>query len=161
MQRWREKLEQAHLDGSDFRLTDYPMHYFAAIQKRNQVNLDRMLARIDMSPLDWRILAALHDRGSMTINDLVDLTVFDRFKVSRGVNSLMERGMIDEATGSSDRRRRRVALTDRGLGGYRQALAIVARAYIANFEGLTDEEFAQLLNLLQRIKDNVQRVEVY
>ena len=161
MQKWLEKLEQVQRDGEGFRLTDYPMHYFAAIQRRNQVNLERMLARIDMTPIDWRILAANHDRGAMTINDLVDLTVFDRFKVSRGVNGLEERGLVAEAAGTSDRRKRRVTLTENGEEAYRKALSIVATAYIANFDGLSDDELSQLISLIQRVKDNVYRVEVY
>ncbi|WP_264214754.1 MarR family transcriptional regulator [Leisingera thetidis] len=84
MTTWRQYLEDPEQFEGAFRLFDFPMHYFAAIQKRNQVNLGRKLEMIGLTPLDWRILAALRENGSMAINDLAEITVFDRFKVSRG-----------------------------------------------------------------------------
>ena len=42
-----------------YRLTDYPMHYFAAIQRQNQLNLARALREFGLSVPMWRALSAL------------------------------------------------------------------------------------------------------
>lgn len=161
MENWKAPLETRDGPKGSFRITDYPMHYFAAIQKRNQVNLARKLEHIELSPLDWRIIAALQDHGSMTINDLSEATVFDRFKVARGVNDLVGRGYLNDAPRARDGRSRRVVLSEDGQRKYHETFNVVAEVYRANFAGLSDAEFNQLMQLLRRIKDNVYRTEGY
>lgn len=143
----------------NFRLTDYPMHYFAAIQVRNQTNAERVLAEIDVTPVEWRVLAVLHTRAGQKIGEIADVTALDRFKVSRCLNRLTDMGLVERDDANGDKRRVRMALTPAGQEKFKAALAIIKRVYLTNFEGITDEEFETLMRLLRRIKDNVYRVE--
>ena len=43
-----------------YRLSDYPMHYLAAIQRQNQLNLGHALRPAGLSVPMWRALSALH-----------------------------------------------------------------------------------------------------
>ncbi len=156
-----ERLQQPGGAGGDFRFSDYPMHYFAAIQKRNQVNLERKLERIDLSPIEWRVIGALHERGGLAVNDLTEITVYDRFKVSRCLTRLIERGLVAEEHGEFDKRRKRSFLTEKGHRKFNEAVEIVSKVYLANLEGVTEGDLQTLMRLLQRIKDNVYRVERY
>ena len=156
-----ERLKQPGGPPEGLRFSDYPMHYFAAIQRRNQVNLERELERIDISPVEWRVLGALHERGGLSVNDLTELTVIDRFKASRCIRRLVERGLVIEGQGEMDQRRRRSQLTEAGRQKYREAVAIVSKVYLVNLDGLTEEDLVTLMRLLTRIKDNVFRVEGY
>lgn len=156
-----EKLQQPGGAGDDFRFSDYPMHYFAAIQRRNQVNLERELERIDISPIEWRVIGALHERGGLAVNDLTEITVYDRFKVSRCLTRLTERGLVAEGQGEFDKRRKRSFLTDAGQQKFKDAVKIVSKVYLVNLEGVTEDELRTLMRLLQLIKDNVYRVERY
>ena len=156
-----EQLRQPGGAGEDFRFSDYPMHYFAAIQRRNQVNLERELEKIDISPIEWRVIGALHERGGLTVNDLTEITVYDRFKVSRCLTRLIERGLVTEGQGEFDKRRKRSVLTEAGQEKFRAAVEIVSKVYLVNLKGLTEDELQTLMRLLRRIKDNVYRVEGY
>lgn len=156
-----EKLRRAEATSDLFRFADYPMHYFAAIQRRNQINLERKLEPIEISPIDWRILGALHERPGLTVNDLTEITVLDRFKISRCLGRLIERGLVKEGSTDHDRRRKRSFLTDAGVQKFRAAHQIVSDVYLVNLDGITEDELAVLMRLLQRIKDNVYRVEGY
>jgi DNA-binding MarR family transcriptional regulator len=156
-----ERLRQPGGAGEAFRFSDYPMHYFAAIQRRNQVNLERELEKIDITPIEWRVIGALHERGGLTVNDLTEITVFDRFKVSRCLSRLTERGLVHECQTDLDKRRKRSVLSDAGLEKFRAAVAIVSKVYLVNLDGISEEELETLMRLLQRIKDNVHRVEKY
>lgn len=144
-----------------FRLTDFPMHYFAAIQSKNQDNLDGKLAACGLSPMEWRILATLHQRAPCTVSDISDITTVDRFRVGRGLKTLMDKGFVANKEDRSDRRRRRIVLTTDGKQAYQNAFTIMREVYLSNFEGVTDEEYDQLMRLLRRIKDNVFRSESY
>lgn len=156
-----ERLRQPGGAGEDFRFSDYPMHYFAAIQRRNQVNLERELEKIDISPIEWRVIGALHERGGLTVNDLTEITVYDRFKVSRCLTRLIERGLVAEAQGEFDKRRKRSVLTEAGQEKFCAAVEIVSKVYMVNLNGITEDELQTLMRLLRRIKDNVYRVEGY
>lgn len=158
---WLERLRQPGGPVDGFRLADYPMHYFAAIQRRNQINLERELEVIGLSPIEWRVIGALQERGGMTVNDLSEITVFDRFKVSRCLQRLESRGLVKYGQGDNDRRRKRSFLTEAGVAKFREALAIVSNVYLTNLDGVSEEELETLMVLLKRIKDNVYRVEGY
>jgi DNA-binding MarR family transcriptional regulator len=146
---------------ASFRVTDYPMHYFAAIRARNQENLAPKLTAIDLTPIEWRILATIRDRKRCTVNEIADVTSVDRFKVSRGLKALSEKGLVADDEDTADRRRRRSVLTADGERAYLEAFKIVRQVYLQNFDGISDEEFATLMRLLRRIKDNVFRTEAY
>lgn len=145
----------------DFRLTDYPMHYFAAIQARNQTNVERVLAEIDLTPVDWRVLAALHAREGQKIGEIADVTALDRFKVSRCITRLTEMGLVERNDEDGDRRRIRLTLTSAGHSKFEAALSIMKRVYLTNLEGISEEDFETLMRLLRHIKDNVYRVEEF
>lgn len=150
---------EVHPGDESFRLTDYPMHYFAAIQVRNQTNVERVLAEIGVTPVDWRVLAALHVRAGQKIGEIADVTALDRFKVSRCMTRLTDMGLVERDDGDGDRRRIRLRLTQAGREKYEAALAIVKRVYLTNLRGLSEEDFETLMRLLRHIKDNVYRVE--
>lgn len=156
-----ERLRHPDATRDRFRFADYPMHYFAAIQRRNQINVERKLEAINISPVDWRVLGALHEHPGLTVSDLTEITVIDRFKVSRCLGRLSERKLVEERTADQDRRRRRTFLTEAGLATYRDAYGIMSQVYLANFDGLSEADLEVLMTLLQKIKDNVYRVEGY
>lgn len=156
-----ERLARTESEGDGFRFSDYPMFYFAAIQRRNQINLERELERIEMSPIEWRVIGALHERDGLAVNDLTEITVLDRFKVSRCIKRLIDRGWVQDGQGEVDKRRKRSFLTEAGRAKYREAVAIVSKVYLVNLDGVSEDDLAILMRLLQRIKDNVYRVEGY
>lgn len=156
-----QSLKSLDSESNEFRLTDFPMHYFAAIQRRNQINLGRTLESIGLTPMEWRILAALHGRKKMAIGDLAEVTVLDRFKIGRCLGRLIANGLVEEIPSSRDKRKKRSTLTPAGIAKFKEAAALVSQVYLANFEGLSEDEMSTLMSLLRRIKDNVFRAEEY
>ncbi len=144
-----------------FRVTDFPMHYFAAIQRQNFANMSRIMARIGITPLEWRVLAVLGERDSQTINEITAIVVEDRSKVSRVISKMTTSGMVVRDTASADNRRAAVRLTETGTAKLQEALVLVRHVYARNLDGLTEDELALLMKLLRRIKDNVFRIEAY
>lgn len=144
-----------------FRITAYPMHYFAAIQSQNLANMSKALAPVGISPLEWRILAILAERNGQTVNEITAIAVADRSKISRAINKMVKNGLLVRDDAAIDRRRAAVKLTDQGQRIFGQALLIAQNVYGRNLEGITKKEQATLMKLLRRIKDNVFRLEAY
>ena len=148
-------------DEAGFSLLDFPMHYFAAIQRRNLYNLQIILRPYGVTPTEWRILSILHERGAMGMNALTEITVTDRSKTSRHVFAMEKNGILSRSTLARDKRNSSVTLTDLGIEKHRLILPIVKKVYSENFKGVTVAEFQQLMDVLSRIKDNVNRSEAY
>ena len=146
-------------DAAEFGLMRYPMHFFAAIQRQNFINVQAALRRHDVSPTEWRILAILFERNELSINTLSAITVTERSKTSRHVAAMEKKGLLTRAEGQKDRRSSSVALSKRGIDAYLAVLPRMKQVYARNFDGLSVEEFDLLMKLLVRIKDNVNRTE--
>lgn len=144
----------------EFRITQFPMHYFAAIQRQNFVNLSGILKRIEITPLEWRILAILSEHDRRTVNEITGIAVADRSKISRAINKMMGENLINRDH-AADRRKAAICLADFGRQKYAAALPLVRDMYSRNVKGLTSDEEIVLMDLLRRIKDNVFRLEDY
>jgi DNA-binding MarR family transcriptional regulator len=137
-----------------YRITDYPMHYFAAIQRQNQLNLARALRDIGVSVPMWRALSALRHKDGQTIGELAQLTVLDRSSLGRLLDEMACDRLVEREPLPDDRRALLVSLSAKGHRAFEAARTIARRHYRKVFDGITPEEFETLMRVLQRIKSN-------
>src|SRR5437899_6257600 len=78
----------------EYRIDDYPMHYIAAIQRQNQLNLGRSLRDCGLSVPMWRALSALHRKNGQTIGQIADLAVLDRSSLGRLLEEMADQGLV-------------------------------------------------------------------
>jgi DNA-binding MarR family transcriptional regulator len=136
------------------RITDYPMHYFAAIQRQNQLNLARALRDIGVSVPTWRALSALRHKDGQTIGELAQLTVLDRSSLGRLLDDMARERLVEREPLPDDRRALVISLSAKGHRTFEAALAIARRHYRDVFKGVTQNEFEMLMRVLRRIKTN-------
>jgi MarR family transcriptional regulator, organic hydroperoxide resistance regulator len=141
-----------------FRITEYPMHYFAAIQRQNQINLGHALRPIGISPQEWRVLATLSDGEGRTIGFIAEAAVIDRSNLGRLLEAMAEEALVERATDPDDRRISLTRLTAEGMAKYEDASAIVNDMYRRLLDGLAPQEFAELMRILRRMKSNALRL---
>jgi DNA-binding MarR family transcriptional regulator len=137
-----------------YRITDYPMHYFAAIQRQNQRNLARALREIGVSVPMWRALSALRHKDGQTIGELAQLTVLDRSSLGRLLDEMARERLVEREPLPDDRRALLVSLSARGRRTFDAALAVAQRHYRDVFKGVTPDEFDMLMRILRQIKTN-------
>ena len=87
-----------------YRITDYPMHYFAAIQRQNQLNLARSLREFGLSVPMWRALSALHQKDGQTIGEIAQLAVLDRSSLGRLLDEMAKAKLVEREPLPDDRR---------------------------------------------------------
>lgn len=149
-----ERVADAAPAPPSYRLTDYPMHYFAAIQRQNQLNLARSLRECGLTVPMWRALSALHQKDGQTIGEIAQLAVLDRSSLGRLLDDMAKEGLVDREPLPDDRRALAIRLSARGRRKFEAGLPLVQRHYHGVLKGISAEEFEMLMRVLRRIKAN-------
>ena len=93
-----------------------------------------------LSVTQWRVMAALGRFAPLTASEVGQRIVMDKVAVSRAVSGLMQAGLVERATDSSDRRRSSLRLSTHGSTVHARivplALAFQDRLYAV----LSDDE---------------------
>jgi DNA-binding MarR family transcriptional regulator len=137
-----------------YRIGDYPMHYFAAIQRQNQINLGHALRPLGLSIPMWRALAALGDKDGETIGRIADMTVLDRSSLGRLLEDMAAQGLVERESPPDDRRAVVIRLSAAGRRRLEAALPVALDHYRRLLRGVSEEDFGTLMRLLRRIKAN-------
>lgn len=138
-----------------YRIADYPMHYFAAIQRQNQINLGHTLRAHGLSVPMWRALSALHGKDGQTIGQIAEAAVLDRSSLGRLLEEMAAAGLVDRENLPDDRRAVLIRLSAVGKKRFATALSSVLEHYRHLLHGLSESDFKTLMRLLRRIKANV------
>jgi MarR family transcriptional regulator, organic hydroperoxide resistance regulator len=140
--------------GRTYRIGDYPMHYIAAIQRQNQLNLGQALRAIDVSVPMWRALGALYDHDAQTIGQIAEKTVLDRSSLGRLLEDMAAAGLVERQSPPGDRRAVLIRLSAAGRRRFEAAEPIVLNHYRRLLHGISEREFRALMRLLRRLKAN-------
>jgi DNA-binding MarR family transcriptional regulator len=107
---------------------------------RLQIAVQRQLHdACGMTLADYDVLVAMSESGSVRINDLGGLLGWEQSRLSHQLRRMRERGLVDRAATSDDRRGACVELTEAGRMQLRTAApghAELVRSVV--FDGMTD-----------------------
>ncbi len=137
-----------------YRITDFPMHYFAAIQRQNQLNLARSLREFGLSVPMWRALSALHQKDGQTIGEIAQLAVLDRSSLGRLLDEMAKAKLVEREPLPDDRRALAIRLSAHGRKIFETTLPLAQRHYRNVLNGVSAQEFETLMRALRRIKAN-------
>ena len=146
--------ETAASEAPPYRITDYPMHYFAAIQRQNLLNFSRRLREVGLSVPMWRALAALHHKDGQTIGEIAQLAVLDRSSLGRLLDEMAKDGLVEREPLPDDRRALAIKLSTAGRKKFEAGLPLAQLHYRNVLKGVSPEEFETLMRVLRRIKAN-------
>ena len=137
-----------------YRITDYPMHYFAAIQRQNQLNLARSLREHGLTVPMWRALSALQQGDGQTIGEIAQIAVLDRSSLGRLLDDMAKEGLVEREPLPDDRRALAIRLSAAGRRKFEAGLSLIEGHYRNVLKGVSPEEFETLMRVLRRIKAN-------
>lgn len=109
--------------------------------------------------MEWRLVAALHEDGEMSVGVLVLRTGIDQARVSRAVGRMVEHGFMLRHRDGAARRRIVVRLTDAGHALYGQLFPQLAAINRRLMEVLDETEALALEDFLDRLTQRA--LEVY
>ena len=140
-----------------FSVSDFPTYYIYTIQAMNMVQLNHLLRPYGISAIHWRILAILQETDGQNIGYLAGRLAVDRSNLGRMIDLLVKDGLVKRRAMPSDRRNSLVYLTVAGQKKVNEVFPEVRRLVDRTLEGFSETEYATLLQMLKRMKDNVSR----
>jgi DNA-binding MarR family transcriptional regulator len=144
--------------GSDplaFKLDRHIFYLFGQIYGRRDQQLAKSLRPFRLSVPQWRVLAALVDLGTCTINRLSDLTVVDRTTLSRTLDRMERDGLVARKRVEADKRSYEMRLTAGGRAMFRCIWPVMSYHNARAIAGLSPRELARLRAILKKIIANV------
>lgn len=128
--------------------TPYLMNRILARYNRG---VEEALRSEGISVVQMRTLAALHERGPQTVNDLAVMTVTKQSSLSKTLDLMQAADLVRREPGENDSRIRMIHLTEAGLAAHRRAWPAMERMQKTMLADLTPEERELLNGLMRRI----------
>lgn len=121
------------------------------LQARHQRELNRELAAIDLSLVQWDALRHLHENPQASLHDLAQLTFQTDQSFGALAGRLIERGLIERVPGPGRAVRHRITRRGEDLRGSGEGM--VAAALARSFAALSPEELTCFAGLLMKLLD--------
>jgi DNA-binding MarR family transcriptional regulator len=112
----------------------------------------------------WRVLASLHHKDGQFVSELARMTTIEVSTLSRMLGTMQRRGLVErrrpalQAVGS-DARTVAIHLTEAGRALTEELIPEALRYEATALDGFTEDEARILKSMLQRLFDNMGRLE--
>ena len=138
-----------------FKLDRHIFYLFGQIYGRRDQQLAKSLRPFGLSVPQWRVLGALVDLGTCTINRLSDLTVVDRTTLSRTLDRMEKNGLVARKRVEADKRSYEMRLTAAGRAMFRRIWPVMSYHNERAIAGLSPREMAELRAIIEKMIANV------
>lgn len=119
---------------------------------------DAALKPIGLRNTQFTLLSALANRGAMNIGTLSELLATDGTTLTRNLEVLTRRGLIEDGV-SEDGRIRVVQVSDQGKAKYEEALPLWRAAQQQVLAGLSQNQWTEMVERLHQIEAACNRGE--
>jgi len=120
-----------------------------AVQRHTAIFTARMIEGLTQT--QFAALAKLYEVGPCSQNQLGRRIYLDAATIKGVVDRLVARGFVTAVSDPKDRRRRAVALTERGRQGTKAAQLVAAEITTATLAPLSEDERRTLVKLLRKL----------
>ena len=120
-----------------------------AMQRHTAIFTSRMIEGLTQT--QFAALAKLYEVGPCSQNHLGRLIYLDAATIKGVVDRISARGLVTALNDPKDRRRRAVALTDRGRQLTETAMLVAAEITAATLAPLTEDEQRMVVKLLHKL----------
>lgn len=135
-----------------FALEEFLPYRLSIVTQTVSGALSRIYAsRFDLSVPQWRVMAVLGRYEPISANEVCDRTVMDKVAVSRAVQAMLRRGLVERTVDASDRRRSALRLSKRGRAIHNEIVPLALDYERRLLETMTAEERSALDLLLDRL----------
>lgn len=114
------------------------------IKKEPEITVDQAL-----------ILNLLHDQPDLSQKEIASLLFKDNAAMTRMIEGMVKKGMLDKSAHPEDKRRSSITLTVKGKQTLKNIIPVILSNRNTALEGISEEEIALLVRLLQKIIRNV------
>ncbi|HEX2909000.1 MAG TPA: MarR family transcriptional regulator [Phototrophicaceae bacterium] len=115
-----------------------------------------VLSQFDLTPSQYTLLALLNRDEGQRLITLADRLLVARSTVTRLIDQMEQRGLVQRVDDPEDRRAQRVILTLVGDNLLRQALAAHQESLSQRFDQLDETEQNHIVTILTTMRDSLQ-----
>lgn len=134
----------------------------ATIKKIRQLLQKKLdAAGLDLTVEQWVLLDHIRHFPAISQNRLAEITAKDNPTVTRILDILAKKGLLERQPNENDRRRFNLLLTAAGQAKHAAAFPIVLEVRRLGWAGLSDADFDELVRILDKIYQNVTQPELH
>jgi DNA-binding MarR family transcriptional regulator len=104
---------------------DYLFHLMVAINRHRDDDLEKSVKPLGLSLAYYRAMGVLAHFAPCTMSDLADFSMVDRTTLTRTIDHLVIRGLVDRCQSKADRRQLSLSLTEDGWSSFLMAQEVV------------------------------------
>jgi MarR family transcriptional regulator, lower aerobic nicotinate degradation pathway regulator len=134
---------------------EYLLYMLFQTARRREAQVDAVLGPLGLSANRARTLTIIRRLEGCSMNTLARFTAIERTTLTREVDQLVARGLIERTTPANDRRRVSLSLTEKGEKVYAQGIPLVAEAPQQAMKGVDPERLREFARTLQVIMLNL------
>ncbi|MGE0152545.1 MAG: MarR family winged helix-turn-helix transcriptional regulator [Reyranellaceae bacterium] len=137
---------------SGFALEKFLPYRLSVVTQTVSGGLSKIYAsRFDLSVPQWRVMAVLGRYEPISANEVCERTVMDKVAVSRAVQAMLRRGLVERTVDARDRRRSALRLSKRGRAIHNEIVPLALDYERKLISAMTPEERAMLDSILRRL----------
>jgi DNA-binding MarR family transcriptional regulator len=146
-----EPLDNSVDPDGEFPLGPAEYFFYLLFQAARQRDLffDRQLKPVGLNLAQWRSLAIIRRLETCTMTQLARYSTVERTTLTRAVDQLVARGLVERLAPPRDRRQVNLSLTDLGKAVYRDAVAILKARNEAVLDGVDPRRLRDAARVLQ------------
>ena len=139
----------------NFILKESPGHLFHLISLNLRKKLEKEIVHLGLTSSHQFGVLLLLSKNSMSQKEISDMSLADEPTASRMLNRMIKNNLITKKRSKDDKRKQVVYLTDKGKELLDKVLPIVQKINQEIKDLLLDEEYNQLLRILNKIYINI------
>lgn len=114
---------------------------------------------VDITPEQWIVIDTVNKNGTMSQKDIGQLSFKNAPTISRIIDNLVKKGLVDRLGEKGDRRKTSISITADGETLIRQCQSEVDRLRSLSWDGLSDAEYDEFTRVLDKIFENFEGYE--
>jgi DNA-binding MarR family transcriptional regulator len=147
------------IGGSEVKLQECINFLLTNVQNSVNLYFKKELQALNVTPIQYALLKCLWDEDDQMPSQLAQTLCLDSSSVTGILGRLEEKGLVVRDFCKTDRRRVTVYLTDAGRALQKPVEEIIDKANVAVNGSLSAQDMAKLKEYLQKIADNVSKLE--
>ncbi|MFC3810174.1 MarR family winged helix-turn-helix transcriptional regulator [Lacihabitans lacunae] len=122
---------------------------------RNFMQKNLTEGKIDLTVDQWVVLDHIKPNPGITQNELGNIIYKDAPTITRILDLLVKKNLIERNMSKQDRRKFTLNLTTEGLELHKKAHSIIASSRKKSWEKLSDQDYDELVRIMDTIYANV------
>ena len=109
---------------------------------------------VEITPEQWIVIDTINKNGTMSQKSIGQLSFKNAPTISRIIDNLVKKGLVDRLEEKGDRRKTSISITANGANLIKNCQMEVDKLRSLSWEGLTDSDYEDFTRILDKVFEN-------